>query len=398
MMYYAKRMDKVRGSEIRSVGKKIAAKKDVEVIRFSAGLPDASLFPLKELTNVTNELFQNRYYEALQYGPTKGEVELLELLAERMREKEQIEVDPESILITTGSQQGIALTSMAFLDKGDVVVIEKPSYLDGLNACIPFECDFIGVDTDDDGMIISDLEKVLSENPKVKIVYVIPNFQNPTGKAWSVERRKQFMELINKYEDIVVIEDNPYGEIIFKDEFLPSLKSLDTQDRVIYLRSFSKVLCPGLRVAWACGREDIIEKMEILKEGMDLQSNQFAQIQVIEYLKKYDLDEHINVLKEEYKSKAEVMVDAMKLFFPEEVKYTIPEGGMFLWVELPEDIDAGKLLDKALDAGVAYIPGASFFTGGGGENAMRLNFTAVCEEQIIKGIKRLAGVFSEVLK
>lgn len=397
-MKYAERMKKVRGSEIRNVGKKIASKKDREIIRFSAGLPDASLFPLQELAEVTNKLLKPDQADALQYGATKGEEELLEILAERMRKREHIKTEAENVLITTGCQQGIALSSMAFLDKGDVVLLEKPSYLDGLNACIPFECDFIGIDTDDHGMIINDLQKVLSENKKVKLIYVIPNFQNPTGKAWSLERRKQFMELVNKYDDIMVIEDNPYGEIRFKGEFVPSLKSMDTKEKVVYLSSFSKVLCPGLRVAWACGNAELIEKMEILKEGMDLQSNQLAQMQVLGFLKKYDLDKHIEKLKTEYKKKCDTMIKAMKEYFPKEVKFTIPEGGMFLWVELPERVNTSELLDDALEAGVAYIPGSSFFADASGKNTMRLNFTSVSEEQIAKGIKNLAGVFREALK
>ncbi|MBH6948905.1 PLP-dependent aminotransferase family protein [Clostridioides difficile] len=398
-MQYSKRMDRVKASEIRNVQKKIAAKEQSggQVISFAAGLPDPNLFPLEELKDVTAEIMDKKGVFALQYGPTKGEDELLNLLVERMKRKEQIDTKAENIIITTGSQQGIALSAQIFLDEGDIVVAENPSYLGGINACRPYKCDFIGVDTDDDGIVVEDLEKVLAENPKVKLIYAIPNFQNPTGKAWSLERRKKFMEVVNKYDNVMVIEDNPYGELRFKGEFTPTLKALDNKDKVLYLGSFSKVLCPGMRVAWACGPKDVIDKMELLKQGVDLQSNQFSQIQVIEYLKKYNLEEHIEKIKKEYKKRCELMLNVMKEYFPEEVKYTKPEGGMFIWVELPDSVDVNVLLDDAVEAGVAYVPGESFYANDGAKNTMRLNFTTMSEEQIVKGIKILASVFSSVL-
>jgi 2-aminoadipate transaminase len=390
-------MEHVKGSEIRNVGKKIASITDHEVVKLSAGLPDAALFPLDALREVTKSALENRYYESFQYGPTKGEKELLNLIAERMQKNENINVTPEEILITTGCQQGIALSSMAFLDKGDMVLVENPSYLDGLNACIPFECEFLGIDTDDEGMIISEVEKALKEQPNVKLVYVIPNFQNPTGKAWSKERRQQFVELMRQYPEVMIIEDNPYGEIKFSDKETPTLKSMDKFHQVIYLSSFSKILCPGMRVAWMIGQEDMMEKMEVLKEGMDLQSNQLAQIQVIEYMNKYSLDDHVNHLIGAYQKKCETMISTIKAEFPEGVKYTQPEGGMFLWVELPEGFNTSVLIDKALEKGVAYIPGESFYAGDGGKNALRLNFTSVSEEEIVKGITKLADLFKEIL-
>ncbi|MEG0372240.1 MAG: PLP-dependent aminotransferase family protein, partial [Clostridium sp.] len=290
-MKYAQRMSMVKASAIRASQKKIAAKvaSGGTVISFAAGLPDPKLFPLEEIKKVTEKVLKERGEFALAYGPTKGENELLELITKRMKEEENIDTKPENIIITTGSQQGIALSAMILLDKGDIVVTENPSYLGAINAFRPYECKFLGVDTDEEGMVTDDLDKLLAENPKVKVIYVIPTFQNPTGKTWSLQRRKDFMEVVNKYDDVIVIEDNPYGEIRFTEEPLPTLKSLDTKDKVLYLGSFSKVLCPGLRVAWMCGEKDIIDKSELLKQGIDLQSNQFSQVQVIEFLKQYDL-------------------------------------------------------------------------------------------------------------
>lgn len=398
-MKYAQRMNMVKASAIRASQKKIAAKVESggSVISFAAGLPDPNLFPLKEITEVTEKVLKERGAFALAYGPTKGENELLELLTKRMKEEENIDTKPENIIITTGSQQGIAVSAMILLDKGDIVVTENPSYLGAINAFRPYECDFLGVDTDEEGIVTEDLDKLLSENPKVKIIYVIPTFQNPTGKTWSLQRRKDFMEVVNKYEDVIVIEDNPYGEIRFTEEALPTLKSLDTKDKVLYLGSFSKVLCPGLRVAWMCGDKDLIDKAELLKQGIDLQSNQFSQIQVIEFLKKYDLNKHVEKIRKEYKKRCFLMLDTMKAYLPKEVKYTEPDGGMFIWVELPEEINVDDLLDKAIDSGVAYVSGESFFANNGPKNTMRLNYTTMSEEQIVEGIKILSNVLKQEL-
>lgn len=398
-MKYAQRMNMVKASAIRASQKKIAAKvaSGGSVISFAAGLPDPNLFPLDEITDVTETVLKERGSFALAYGPTKGENELLELLAKRMKDEENIDTKPENIIITTGSQQGIAVSAMILLDKGDIVVTENPSYLGAINAFRPYECDFLGIDTDEEGIVTKDLDKLLSENPKVKIIYVIPTFQNPTGKTWSLQRRKDFMEVVNKYDDVIVIEDNPYGEIRFTDEPLPTLKSLDTKDKVLYLGSFSKVLCPGFRVAWMCGDKDIIDKAELLKQGIDLQSNQFSQAQVIEFLKKYDLNKHIEKIRAEYKKRCFLMLDTIKEHFPEEVNYTTPDGGMFIWVELPKEINVDDLLDKAIDAGVAYVSGESFFANNGPKNTMRLNYTTMPEEQIVEGIKILANVIKKEL-
>ncbi len=398
-MKYAQRMSMVKPSAIRDSQKKIAAKvaSGGSVISFAAGLPDPNLFPLKEISEVTEKVLKERGKFALAYGPTKGENELLELLTKRMKEEENIDTKPENIIITTGSQQGIAVSAMILLDKGDIVVTENPSYLGAINAFRPYECDFLGVDTDEEGMVTEDLDKILSENSKIKIIYVIPTFQNPTGKTWSLQRRKDFMKVINKYDDVVVIEDNPYGEIRFTEEALPTLKSLDTKDKVLYLGSFSKVLCPGFRVAWMCGDKEIIDKAELLKQGIDLQSNQFSQVQVIEFLKKYDLNKHIEKIRAEYKKRCLLMLDTMKQYFPEEIKYTKPDGGMFIWLELPDEINVDELLDKAIEAGVAYVSGESFFANNVPKNTMRLNYTTMPEAQIVEGIKILSNVLKKEL-
>lgn len=393
-MKFADRMDLVKASGIRFVQKKIASKEDV--ISFAAGLPDGDLFPLEEIRSLTDRLLKENGKAALQYGMTQGYGPLLEALSKRMKEKEDIDSKPENIIVTTGSQQGLGMSAIAFVNEGDIVLAENPSYLGGINACRPYGCSFLGVDTDDDGIVIEDLEKKLKENPNISLIYVIPNFQNPTGKAWSLERRLGFMKAIEPYE-LVVVEDNPYGEIRFKGEHLPTLKSLDKQGKVIYLGSFSKILCPGLRVAWACADKEIIEKMELLKQGIDLQCNEMAQMQVLAYLENCDVEKHVQDIRDCYKHRCQLMLDEMEKEFPEYVKFTRPEGGMFIWAELPEKINATELLDAAVDAGVAYVPGEYFYATEeeAKPNTMRLNYTIMSDEQIIKGVKRLAEVIKK---
>ena len=353
-MQFSERMSRIQPSAIRDVQKKISKKPGV--ISFAAGLPDPDLFPLDALAVSTEKMIREKGKEAFQYGLTKGYGPMLDKILERMARKENIHATVDNIIMTTGSQQGLALAAMMFLEEGDIVVAENPSYLGGINACRPYGTSFIGVDTDEDGMDTEQLDKVLSENPKVKLLYVIPNFQNPTGKAWTLERRKAFMDVINKY-DVMVIEDNPYGEIRFKGEFVPTLKSMDTQGKIIYLGSFSKILAPGLRLAWMCANPEVIKQAELIKEGWDLQCNQFVQVQAVEFMNSYDLEKHIQGIQQAYKEKCELMLAEMEKEFPANVKFTKPEGGMFIWVVLPEHVDANAFLDTALEYGVAYIPG-----------------------------------------
>lgn len=313
-----------------------------------------------------------------------------------MNNKEGVKCANENVCMLSGSQQGLGLAALMFIDEGDVVVTENPSYLGAINAFRPFGAEFAGVDTDDDGIVIEHLEEVLSNTPKVKLLYVIPNFQNPTGKAWTLERRQRFMEVVSKH-DVVVIEDNPYGEIRFRNEPLPNLKSLDTKGQVVYLGSFSKILSPGMRVAWMCAEPKVASMAEALKETNDLQSPEITQMIVAYYMKMFDLEAHIKGIQEVYKHRADLMIEMIEEHFPKEIKYTRPEGGMFLWLELPEGLDSDKILDDAIAEGVAYIPGESFFAHEGVKNTVRMNFTLVTDEQIREGIKILGEVFKKFI-
>lgn len=389
-MEFSVRMSRIKASGIRAVQKRIAGKNDI--ISFAAGLPDPALYPLEDLKAACDKMFKENGTAAFSYGLTKGYGPLIDLLTERMNKREGVQCTKDNICILSGSQQGLGMSALMFIDEGDVVITENPSYLGAINAFRPYGAEFAGVDTDDDGIVIEDLERVLKDNPKAKLIYVIPNFQNPTGKAWTLQRRKQFMEVVSKY-DVVVVEDNPYGDLRFKGEQLPHLKALDEKGQVIYLGSFSKILSPGIRVAWACASPEVASMIEELKETNDLQSPELTQMLVTYYMKNFDLEAHIKEIQAVYKERCELMVEMIKMYFPKEIKFTDPEGGMFLWLELPEGLDSDKILDDAVANGLAYIPGESFFSHEGVKNTVRMNFTMVHDEQIREGIKKLGEVF-----
>lgn len=393
-MGFSVRMSRIKASGIRAVQKRIAGKNDI--ISFAAGLPDPELYPLEDLRKAADTMLEKEGAAAFAYGLTKGYGPLLDFLTDRMNNREGVECTKENICMLSGSQQGLGLAAMMFIDEGDVVITENPSYLGAINAFRPYGADFKGVDTDNDGIVIEDLERVLEETPKAKLIYVIPNFQNPTGKAWSLERRERFMEVVSKY-DVVVVEDNPYGDLRFKGKQLSHLRALDKNNQVMYLGSFSKILSPGMRVAWACASPEVAKAIEELKETNDLQSPEITQMLTYYYLKMFDLEAHIREIQVVYKERCELMVEMIKEYFPVEIKYTDPEGGMFLWLELPEGLDSDKILDDAVAAGIAYIPGESFFSFDGVKNTIRMNFTMVKEPQIREGIKVLGEVFKKYI-
>ncbi|MHC1719138.1 MAG: PLP-dependent aminotransferase family protein [Clostridiaceae bacterium] len=393
-MYFAPRMEELKPSDIREVMKIIAAKPGT--ISFAGGLPAPELFPSTELREVANSLLRDKAGEALQYGTTLGYQSLRENVA-RLMERECVKATSDNIIITAGSQQGLSLSGMMFLDKDDVVISESPSYLGALSAFKPTESQVVSVACDGDGMLMDDLERVLAETPKARMIYVIPNFQNPTGKTWTLERRQKLIEIASKY-DIPIIEDNAYGELRYEGERVPSIASLDTKGIVVHLGSFSKILAPGLRVGWICASKEIIPKFELLKYGADLQPNELVEMIIDGYLNNYNLDEHLNRINAEYKVRRDLMIDVIRNEFPAEAKWYYPEGGMFVWIELPERINTRELLKKAVDKGVAFVPGGSFYPNGGIEYAFRINFSNMKRDKIVQGMKILADLLKEELK
>lgn len=390
---FAERMGKIEGSAIRELLKLTARP---EVISFAGGMPAPELFPVEEMKEIAVAVLEEQGRVALQYTSTEGYLPLREKIAQRMNNTLKTNVGPDDILITSGSQQGLDFSGKVFIDKGDVILCESPSYMGALNAMKSYEPEFIEIDTDNNGMKMEDLEKVLASNPNVKMIYVIPDFQNPSGRTWPLERRLKFMEIVNKYE-IPVIEDNPYGELRFDGESLPSLKSLDTKGLVIYLGTFSKIFCPGYRLGWTCAAPKILEKFNICKQGSDLQASTISQMEVNKFMDVYDLDDHVEKIKSCYVKRRDVMLKTMKEEFPECVEFTHPEGGLFTWVTFPEGINAGEMAKKCLEKNVAYVPGESFYPNGGVYNTCRLNYSNMPEDKIVEGIKRMGEVLREEL-
>jgi len=381
---FSNRAQHIVASEIREI-LKLTSKEGI--ISFAGGLPAPELFPYDALKVISVEVLETMGPKALQYSPTEGFQPLRDKIAERMTIR-GMEATGEDILITCGSQQGLDFTGKIFLDPGDIVLCESPSYLGAINAFKSYECVFKEIQTDGEGMVMSDLEEKLKTLEHVKIIYVIPNFQNPTGRTWSLERRQELMRLANKYNKIVV-EDNPYGELRYEGEAIPSVRSFDTEGRVVYLGTFSKTFCPGLRIGWVCASPVLLNKYILVKQSADLQTNSMSQRELALFLEKNDFDAHIQNIVAHYRKRRDTMVDAIEEYFPKHVAYEKPSGGLFLWVTVPEGIDTKVLLEKAVEQGVAYVPGASFYPNGLVKNTMRLNFSNMGEEKIVEGIRIL---------
>ena len=394
MVQFAKRMDQMKTSEIREL-LKLTARPDI--ISFAGGLPAPELFPVEEMMAASKAVMEESGRQAMQYSTTDGHPRLRQQIAERMGEKNKIKTDADHILVTSGSQQGLDYSARVFLNEGDVVLMESPSYLGAINAFKCCEPKFVEVPTDEGGMIMEKLEKILATTERVKMIYVIPDFQNPTGRTWDMERRTKFMEIINKYE-IPVIEDNPYGELRFEGEFLPALKSLDTKGLVVFLGTFSKILAPGYRLGWVCASDEILGKYNMMAQAAALQASTISQMETSKWLDMFDLDEHVAKIREVYGRRRTVMVETMERELPDCCKFTRPDGGLFTWIELPEYMDARELQMKCLEKKVAFVPGGSFFPNGGHENTMRLNYSCMPEDKIVQGITALAQAIKENLR
>ena len=389
-LQFAKRMSYIKASEIREI-LKVTEKEDV--ISFAGGLPAPELFPIKEIDEISQIVLKESGTKALQYTTTEGFKPLREWIANRMNTCLGTSFDEDNILITHGSQQGLDLSGKVFLDEGDIILCESPTYLAAISAFKSYGCGFIEIPTDENGMNMDILEDVLSNTKSIKLIYVIPTFQNPTGKTWSLERRKKLAELSAKYK-VAVIEDNPYGELRFEGEPLPSVKSYDTMGNILCTGSFSKIFCPGYRIGWIAGDKEIIRKYVLVKQGTDLQCNTMAQMTIAEYLKRYDIDKHIGKIVEVYKKRRDVAIECIERYFPDNIKFTRPEGGLFTWVELPEKMSAREILNKCLERKIAFVPGGSFFPCKSKENTFRINYSNMPEDKIEKGLR----IIGEIIK
>lgn len=388
---FAKRMENIKGSAIREL---LKLTEQPEIISFAGGLPAPELFPIEELKQVCLKVLDTDGKAALQYSPTEGYIPLRKIVAERMQ-KAGISVDYDDIIMTSGSQQGLEFSAKIFVNEGDTIICESPSYLGALNAFKAYLPNFVEIEMDDDGMKMDELEKALKENPNAKFIYTIPDFQNPTGITMSLDRRKRLIELAQEY-NVPIVEDNPYGELRFEGEKLPPIMHFDKTGIVIYLGTFSKTFAPGLRLGWVAASPEILQKFVTVKQGADLQCNSMSQREIAYFVQMYDLNAHIKKIIEIYKKRRDLMISTMDKEFPENVKYTYPNGGLFTWVTLPKGLDAAEVLKEALNEKVAFVPGGSFYPNPGNENHFRLNYSNMPEERIVEGITRLGKVLREL--
>lgn len=396
--FFSERVKTMKRSTIREI-LKLTAQPDV--ISFAGGLPASEFFPVERVREATNRVLDANGQEALQYSTTEGLPALRHMIAERLS-NDDFSVHPDDILIISGSQQGLDLINRLLLNEGDRIVVENPTYLGMLMAAKPFHLQYIPVRSDDDGMVVDELEPLMKDTPDM--LYAVPSFQNPQGTTLTLERRHKLIALLQQYP-IPVLEDNPYGELRYSGMDLPSLLLLEAQKRgshrldgsVIYLGTFSKVLTPGLRIGYIAAAPEVIDKLVQVKQSADLHTNTLSQYITYEVAKDGFLDQHIAELREVYRERRDVMLDAMDENFPQEVSWSKPDGGLFLMVKMPAGIDSTELLKRALEHKVAFVPGADFHIDGTGANTMRLNFSNAKPEQIADGIFRLGTLLKEEL-
>jgi 2-aminoadipate transaminase len=397
---YAQRTQRMSSSAIREILKMTQIP---GIISFAGGLPAPEVFPVGEIQAASDVVLSEVGAQALQYYPTEGYMPLREMIV-RHSARYGLNISVDNVLITTGSQQALDLLGKVFINRGDRILVESPTYLGALQAWNAYGPEYVAVPFDDDGMQVDTLEEALRMGPK--FIYVLPNFQNPTGVTLSLERRQALIELADRY-GVPLVEDDPYGQLRYEGEHIPPVVVLDGQYRnevrkayhgnVIYLSTFSKTLAPGLRLAWVTAPAEVIRKLVQAKQGADLHTPTFNQMVAYETAKGGFLDQHIQTIRKVYGERRLIMLEALEKNFPSGVKWTRPKGGMFLWVTLPEGMDAAELLPKAVEKMVAFVPGGPFHANGGGENTMRLNFSNAQPEMIREGIARLGQVLREEL-
>lgn len=388
---FAKRMSKAKKSFVREIFKFLG---DPEMISFSGGFPNPSSFPIEGIKAAAIKVLDSDGANALQYSSSEGYLPLRQYIASRYDKRFGLKVDPSEILIVNGSQQAFDLIAKVFLDVQDTIVIEHPAYLGALQSFSFYEPVFKEVKLTETGLDLDQLADRLKENPK--LMYVVPNFQNPTGLTYSAENRIAVAQLLKK-TDTILIEDDPYGELRFKGSDNKPIKTY-LDDQTIMLGSFSKIVSPGMRMGWVVAKKDIMDKLIIAKQASDLHSNYFTQRVICQYLLDNDIDQHIQTIKAMYLAQREQMLLSIKKYFDPSITYTEPEGGMFLWVTLPVGISAMKLFENAVVEKIVYVPGDPFYADQDNANTLRLNYTNSTPQEIEEGIQRLAKVFNNAIK
>lgn len=396
---YSKRFSQIAGNMKRSaIRELLKLTQRPDIISFAGGLPSPETFPIEDLLRISSEVLEKEGSEALQYGTTEGNPELRKILAQRYVEKEQVNVDPDQLIITTASQQGLDLLGRIFLDPGDVVICGLPSYLGGISAFMAYGASMMGIPFDHAGMrpdiLRSTIRELIREGEKIKFIYLIPDFQNPAGITLPRQRRIEILEIAEAF-DLLIVEDSPYREIRFEGDPVPMMLSLDHSGRVITIGTLSKILAPGLRLGWMIGPAEILDKVVMAKQTADLCTPELTQRIAVRYLRSESFERNLRKTVDLYHSKRDVMLNSLEKYMPEGVTWTRPEGGLFLFLELPPDMDAEKLLQKSIKHGVAFVAGSVFFCSECGQNTMRINFSYASRQENIYGIQKLAGVIRE---
>jgi len=400
---YAQRSGWMASSIIRDI-LKFAQRSDI--ISLAGGWPDAALFPAKLFDEITHDVLTRDPGPALQYGVTEGYRPFRTVLAEQARAA-GVNVDEDNILVTSGAQQALDLVGRLLIDEGDTVLVEKPTYLGAIQAWRAYGARFAAVEIDDSGLRTDLLEKTIQKH-QPKLIYVLPNFHNPAGVTMTLERRKELVDLADRYS-IAIVEDDPYGQLRYEGEHIPSILSLDaarstppgeklTQGNVIYASTFSKTLAPGLRLGWIIAPGDVARKLVMAKQGADLHSSALSQVIAYEFCKRGLLPAQVKRIRDTYRIRRDAMLEAMKEHFPPGVRWTVPQGGLFLWVMLPPGVDSVELLREALDEEkIAFVPGIAFFTDGSGQDTLRLTFASSPPEVVREGIRRLGQAITKRL-
>ena len=390
---FADRVAEMEASDVKKMMEVIA---DPRIISLAAGSPAKSSFPIEELKTASDAVYGDVSLEAFQYTNTEGFGPLREWISERHNVTNQTHFQKNNVIITNGSQQGIDLIAKLFLNKGDIILCERPTYASALSAFRSYECQFLDVPLDSEGMLIENVENLISKHNNIKLIYIVPTYQNPTGGTWSLERRKSIATIAAK-NGIVIVEDDPYKELGFTDKPVPSISKFDKQGNVITLGSFSKTLCPGLRIGWVIANEEIIEQLIYAKHATDVQTSSILQRQIYNYLKTGNFDAHLLTIRQKYKRRSKLAYDAIKKYFPVNIDFNEPEGGIFLWITFPDYIDTGKLLFMALERGVAFVPGRLFYADKSTHNNIRINYSSVTVEDLIRGLEILGSLCKEVM-
>ena len=389
------RMAPMQGSAIREIFKYAA---DPSVISLAGGNPAPELFPAQALAEIAGEVLRSQPVTALQYGITEGYGPLKEAIAARLKRVENIGGPNDALIVVSGGQQGIELMTKVLVNEGDTVLVEEPSFIGATNAFRSYGAHLAGVPVEADGIDVAALEQVVKANKNVRFLYTIPTFQNPMGVTMSLEKRRAVYELAKKY-GFLILEDNPYGDLTFDGTRIPTIKSMDTEGIVMYSGSFSKILAPGLRLGYLCADKALVGKAVIAKQVSDVHTAMLPQLLAAEYLKRYDLDEAILKMRANYAHKCATMLEAIEAYFPADVTFTRPGGGLFIWCDLGHGLDTLALSKKTIEQKVVYVPGNTFMTDMSKPcSALRLNYSTMSDEKIVEGVKRLGAVFADALK